>query len=251
MNNERAIEVLEMLLDGVHPVTGEILPENGPYSEPEVIRALYKGIQALSRETKHEKSEAMRSESNTKQGKLNAGRPWTKDDDQQLMELYKDQVPVEEICAVLQRRPRGINNRLVYLGLVQRTTDRFGNEIKPGFERVFTPWMPEEDVRLREMFSEGKTVEEMMQAFHRTKNGIKYRLERLQLIEDAENYPEETSASSRFDNEDLRRRFLHGETIGEIAEQYGQPEQAIRARLFYMGFGGSGPHVLPDRKRDD
>ena len=73
----------------------------------------------------------------------------------------------------------------------------------------------------------------------------------MQLIEDAENYPEETSASSRFDNEDLRRRFLHGETIGEIAEQYGQPEQAIRARLFYMGFGGSGPHVLPDRKRDD
>ena len=89
------------------------------------------------------------------------------------MELYKDQVPVEEICAVLQRRPRGINNRLVYLGLVQRTNDRFGNEIKPGFERVFTPWMPEEDVRLREMFSEGKTVEEMMQAFHRTENGIK------------------------------------------------------------------------------
>ena len=139
MNNERAIEVLEMLLDGVHPVTGEILPEKGPHAEPEVIRALHKGIQALSREVKQGKLGSMSSESNKNQGKPNAGRPWTEDDDRQLRELYKNQVSVEEMCTVLQRRPRGINNRLVCLGLVERTTDRFGNQIKPGFERVNTP----------------------------------------------------------------------------------------------------------------
>lgn len=51
MNNERAIEVLEMLLDGVHPVTGEILPEDGIHTEPDVIMALYKATEALYRET--------------------------------------------------------------------------------------------------------------------------------------------------------------------------------------------------------
>ena len=104
---------------------------------------------------------------------------------------------------------------------------------------------------MREMFNEGKSIEEMMKAFHRSEKGNMYRLERLQLIENAENYPEDTGASSRFDNEDLRRRFLHGETIAEIAGLYGQSEKAIRARLFYMGFGGSGPSVLPERKKDE
>ena len=90
----------------------------------------------------------------------------------------------------------------------------------------------------------------MMEVFHRTENGIKYRLEKLQLIDDAENYPEGSDTSSRTDNEDLRERFLRGETISQIASRYGRSEEAIRARLFYMGFGGSGPHLLPDRDKD-
>ena len=250
MNYERAIEILEMLLNGIDPVTGEILPEKGTHAEPEVIRALYKGIQALSREAKQEKTEDISSEPGTTQRKVNANRPWTKEDDQQLMEFFRNQAPIEEICAVLQRRPIGINNRLVFLGLVERTTDRFGNQLKPGFERVFTPWQPEEDVRLREMFNEEKTIKDMMEVFHRTENGIKYRLEKLQLIDDAENYPEESDTSPRIDNEDLRERFLRSEKTSQIASLYGQSEQAIRARLFYMGLGGSGPHLLPDRNKD-
>ena len=250
MNNERAIEVLEMLLDGIHPVTGEILSENGIHTEPDVIMALYKSVEALYSETGGKIKAGSRQGQYTKRGKLNAGRPWTEEDDQKLRQLFKNQVPVERMCVVLQRRPRGINNRLICLGLMQRTTDRYGNQIKPGLERVGTKWMPEEDARLREMFNDGKPIEEMMKTFHRSEKGIKYRLERLQLIEDAEKYPEETGTSSRFDNEDLRRRFLHGETVTQIAALYGQSEQAIRARLFYMGFGGSGPRVLPDRKKD-
>jgi len=251
MNNERAIEVLEMLLDGVHPVTGEILPENGIHTEPDVIMALYKSVEALYRETGGKIQARLKQGQYTKRGKLNAGRPWTEEDDRELRKLFKNQVPVKRMCVILQRRPRGINNRLICLGLMQRTTDRYGNQIKPGLERVGTQWMPEEDVRLREMFNDGKPIEEMMKAFHRSEKGIKYRLERLQLIEDAEKYPEETGTSSRFDNEDLRRRFLHGETIAQIAALYGQTEQAIRVRLFYMGFGGSGPRVLPERKNNE
>lgn len=250
MNNERAIEVLEMLLDGVHPVTGEILPEDGVHTEPDVIMALYKSVEALNSKAGGKKQARSTQGQFTKRGKLNAGRPWTEEDDRELRKLFKNQVPVERMCVILQRRPRGINNRLMCLGLMQRTTDRYGNQIKPGLERVGTQWMPEEDERLRKMFNERKPIEEMTKAFQRSEKGIKYRLERLQLIEDAEKYPEEAGTSSRFDNEDLRRRFLHGETIAQIAALYGQTEQAIRARLFYMGFGGSGPRVLPDRKKD-
>ena len=251
MNNERAIEVLEMLLDGVHPVTGEILPEKGIHTEPDVIMALYKSVEAIYSEAGGKFQARSTQGQYTKRGKLNAGRPWSEEDDQELRKLYKNQVPVERMCVILQRRPRGINNRLMCLGLMQRTTDRYGNQIKPGLERVGTQWMPEEDARLREMFNEGKPIEEMMKAFHRSEKGIKYRLERLQLIEEAEKYPEETGTSSRFDNEDLRRRFLQEETVSQIAAIYGQSEQAIRARLFYIGLGGNGPRVLPDRKKEN
>ena len=250
MNNERAIEVLEMLLDGVHPVTGEILPEDGIHTEPDVIIALYKSVEALYSVAGGRIQDRSRQGLYIKQGKINAGRPWTEEDDRELRKLFKNQVPVGKMCVILQRRPRGINNRLMRIGLMQRTTDRYGNQIKPGLERVRTQWMPEEDARLREMFNDGKPIEEMMKTFHRSEKGIKYRLERLQLIEDAEKYPEKTGTSSRFDSEDLRRRFLHGEMVAQIAVLYGQSEQAIRARLFYMGFGGSGPRVLPDRKKD-
>ena len=50
MNDERAIEVLKMLLDGVHPVTGKPLPKDGIHAEPEVMMALYKATGALYRE---------------------------------------------------------------------------------------------------------------------------------------------------------------------------------------------------------
>ena len=160
MDNERAIEVLEMLLDGIHPVTGEILSENGIHTEPDVIMALYKSVEALYSETGGKIKAGSRQGQYTKRGKLNAGRPWTEEDDQKLRQLFKNQVPVERMCVILQRRPRGINNRLMCLGLMQRTTDRYGNQIKPGLERVGTQWMPEEDARLREMFNEGKPIDD-------------------------------------------------------------------------------------------
>lgn len=41
MEVERAREIIKQLADGVDPTTGEILPREGVYNKPEVIRALF------------------------------------------------------------------------------------------------------------------------------------------------------------------------------------------------------------------
>lgn len=47
MNAKDAYTLLEMLMDGVNPITGELLPEDHVCHEPAVLRALHKALVAL------------------------------------------------------------------------------------------------------------------------------------------------------------------------------------------------------------
>lgn len=47
MNAKDAYTLLEMLMDGVNPITGELLPEDPVCHEPAVLRALHKVLLAL------------------------------------------------------------------------------------------------------------------------------------------------------------------------------------------------------------
>ena len=53
MNKLKAIDILKLLADGMHPVTGEQLEKNHVVNEPDVIRALNTAVGTLlSEETK-------------------------------------------------------------------------------------------------------------------------------------------------------------------------------------------------------
>ena len=47
MNAKDAYTLLETLMDGVNPITGELLPEDHVCHEPAVLRALHKALVAL------------------------------------------------------------------------------------------------------------------------------------------------------------------------------------------------------------
>ena len=47
MKRERAIEILEALLDGANPLTGEVLPRDHVCQEADVMRALHAAVLAL------------------------------------------------------------------------------------------------------------------------------------------------------------------------------------------------------------
>ena len=198
MSPERAVEIIENLVDGIHPLTGEILPEDNICEETGIVDALNCAIRVLNERIvanraieeyrRQQIREAMEKENKAKRKQPeNAGKPWPQGDDAELLKLYKAGVSVKEIAKQYKRTIGAIRSRLVELGMADHRFHVL--DVYEGIDPI--------------------------------------------------------------DNDDLRHKFLYGETIPELAQRYGRTEKAIRARLFYMGFGGDGPEVMPYRKKDD
>lgn len=187
MNALQAQEILQMLLNGIDPATGEVFPDDHVCNEPDVIRAFHHAIAALGKEgildQQNNKGKPDKAKNPLTE---NAGKPWTSEDEENLIEMYESGISITQIAAHYKRTKGSIRSRLVKLGLE----------------------------------------------------------------EDPYHIPETKAGSDiPIDNEELRERLLHGETITQLAQRYGRTEKAIRARLFYMGFGGDGPEILPNQGR--
>lgn len=112
--NTTSAEILKLLAEGIHPITGEIFPDDHVCNEPIVVRALCDAIRSLNQTTPVKEYGPDNKYINSS-GRLNAGRPWTTDDDAQLRDLFMQDTPMEEICRQMHRRNRGVMNRLAYL----------------------------------------------------------------------------------------------------------------------------------------
>ena len=115
MDKSEALETVEALAHGIDPVTGEILPEDSPFNHPRIIRALFLSINALER-LKEGKSRASDSP-------RNAGKPWTKEDDQTLLEGYDRGNGAKVIAQQCFRTQGAISARLVRLGRISERSD--------------------------------------------------------------------------------------------------------------------------------
>ena len=106
MDIVRAKEIVSALAEGIDPTTGEVLPDDSVYNKGEIVRAMYAVLNSLD-EKKPKKNLPE-----------NAGKPWTKEDEAVLIELYRSGASKKEICKTLQRTVTGIAARLVHLGLI-------------------------------------------------------------------------------------------------------------------------------------
>ena len=106
MDITRAKEIIELLADGVNPLTGEVLSDDDCCNQVEVVRALHTVLCHLS--TKNLQKELPK----------NAGKPWTKEDDKKLQELYSSGMTKQDICIEFNRSFGSITSRLKKLGLV-------------------------------------------------------------------------------------------------------------------------------------
>jgi len=175
MKNAQAKSVLELLLNGVDPVTGECLDDDHVCAQPLVMRALHCAVEALSDAPRMEK---------TRKGRP-ANRPWTEEDDAQVCTLHEQGYAPEQICALIDRRPRGLRRRMEYLGL----KDAFGLEGEnavAGLERAGSRWNAGEEEQLKELFLGGVDADEIAFQMRRSRYSIACRLEKLGLIEDRE-----------------------------------------------------------------
>ena len=107
MDLHRAKEIIEILADGINPLTGEVLSDNDSCNQVEVVRAFYAVLNHLDEKKPKKNLPA------------NAGKPWPKEDEDLLVKLYHSGAAKGDICKTLQRTESGIAARLVHLGVIE------------------------------------------------------------------------------------------------------------------------------------
>jgi DNA-binding NarL/FixJ family response regulator len=117
MQQTRARQILQSLIQGTDPVTGEELPRETVLQHADVLRALLTGLSALEQTTARALRRAQLPD--------NVGRAWTTEEESRLLAAFKKGDSPVAIAKQHGRTLRAIEARLEKLGLItaeQRTT---------------------------------------------------------------------------------------------------------------------------------
>ena len=101
---KQAKEILFALAEGVDPTTGEVLDADNVCNKGDVVRAFHTILQVLDKKPKKNMPE-------------NAGKPWSKEEEERLKELYKSGLSKKEISKELGRTTGSICSRLNRWGM--------------------------------------------------------------------------------------------------------------------------------------
>ncbi|MDE2050729.1 MAG: hypothetical protein KGJ72_06895 [Gammaproteobacteria bacterium] len=117
MNQNRAKQILQSLVQGIDPVTNEELPRETVLQRADVLRALLAGLSALEQTCAraHRRSQLPD----------NVGQTWTTEEESRLVKAFKSGDSAIAIARQHGRTLRAIEARLEKLGLItpeQRTT---------------------------------------------------------------------------------------------------------------------------------
>ena len=122
MQEQKARQILQALIQGVDPFNGEELATDSVLQQPEVLRAMLAGVAALEAGAVRAARRAQMPE--------NVGRPWTQEEEFELITEVQGQMTPEAIAAKHGRTLRAIEVRLEKLGLLKAservTRNRFG-----------------------------------------------------------------------------------------------------------------------------
>lgn len=114
MELQIARQIIDTLAQGIHPITGEAMPDDSPYNAPPVIRALHTVARAL--ETLNGAPAAAETQSRPRPP--NAGKPWNPQEDQALETAFDAGIPLKQVAQELGRTAFAVEQRLVKLGKV-------------------------------------------------------------------------------------------------------------------------------------
>jgi hypothetical protein len=114
MELQIARQIIDTLAQGIHPVTGEAMPEDSPYNAPPVIRALHVVSRALeSAATADDVPRGTR-----RVGPPNAGKPWSAQEDAALETAFDAGIAIKQVAQELGRTAFAVEQRLVKIGKV-------------------------------------------------------------------------------------------------------------------------------------
>ena len=127
MELQIARQIIDTLAQGIHPVTGEAMPEDSPYNAPPVIRALHAVSRALDGGGT---GEAASEPARTRRAQPpNAGKPWSAQEDAALETAFDAGIALKQVAQELGRTQFAVEQRLVRLGKVEAPAGggRYGN----------------------------------------------------------------------------------------------------------------------------
>jgi hypothetical protein len=107
MELQSARQIIDTLAQGIHPVTGEVIPDDSPYSAAPVLRALFTASKVLG-ETRARRALP-----------ANTGKPWSAQDDGFLLERFTADADLKELARELERSTYAVQARLVKLGRLE------------------------------------------------------------------------------------------------------------------------------------
>jgi hypothetical protein len=110
MELQAARQIIDTLAQGVHPVTGEVMPEDSPYNAPPVIRALFAVSNALDAAPPAAALKPRR------ELPANAGKAWLAEEDGKLESAFAAGIDVKQIAVELGRTAWAVEARLAKLG---------------------------------------------------------------------------------------------------------------------------------------
>ena len=107
MNLEKVLSNLSALANGVNPQTGEIIDE-GIFNDPEIIRTLFHAVELIKSQPSPKKKVLPE----------NAGKKWDVEEDEKLVNLFKETQEISLIMNEMKRTKASIISRLAKLGLI-------------------------------------------------------------------------------------------------------------------------------------
>jgi DNA-binding NarL/FixJ family response regulator len=110
MELQAARQIIDTLAQGVHPVTGEVMPEDSPYNAPPVIRALFAVSNALDGASPTVAPKPRR------ELPPNAGKAWLPEEDGKLESAFAAGIDIKQIAQELGRTEFAVESRLVKMG---------------------------------------------------------------------------------------------------------------------------------------
>jgi hypothetical protein len=118
MEHEQALAILKALAEGVDPATGARFAADTPWQRADTVRALHRAVAALEGSAPAAPTEAKRPAS----GRGNAGKPWSKEEDEKLVAGFDAGQTVEALAAAHSRSRFAIEARLARYGKVPMPT---------------------------------------------------------------------------------------------------------------------------------
>jgi hypothetical protein len=119
MENEQTLAILKALAEGIDPATGERFAADTPWQRADTARALYRAVAALETPVAAPEPAAKRP---APAGRDNAGKPWSKEEDERLVAGFDAGQTVEALAEAHGRSRFAIEARLARYGKVPMPT---------------------------------------------------------------------------------------------------------------------------------